>query len=292
MFAAMAVAGAAAASSPPAPAPAPAEIVAAAPSADWRDIAADDLLVMDLADGGRVVIELAPGFAPVHLANIRTLARARWFDGASINRVQDNYVVQWGDASERKPLPPGIVATPPAEYERSFAESGFAALPYRDAYAARVGHADGWPAASDGRLVWPVHCYGTVGIGRNLNPDTGTGAELYAVIGHGPRHLDRNIAVAGRVVAGMELLSALPRGTEALGFYARPEQRLAIRAIRLAADLPAAERPAFQVLRPGSPSFAAWIAARANRRDAFFLRPAGAADICNLTPPIRARPAG
>ncbi|GAA3255116.1 hypothetical protein GCM10020258_13330 [Sphingomonas yabuuchiae] len=41
----------------------------------------------------------------------------------------------------------------------------------------------------------------------------GVGAELYTIIGHSPRGLDRNIAVVGRVVDGMDALSTLPRGT-------------------------------------------------------------------------------
>ncbi|PTD24163.1 peptidylprolyl isomerase [Sphingomonas fennica] len=290
---ALAVASLAAAPAPAAaasPAPTPSQIVASAPAADWTDVPAENLLLLDLAGGGRVAIELAPDFAPIHVANIRKLARAGWFDGTSINRVQDNYVAQWGDATERKALPAGIVAQPPAEYERPAERSGFAALPYRDAYAAKVGHADGWPAASEGRDAWLVHCYGMVGVGRDMSPDTGTGAELYAVIGHAPRHLDRNIAVAGRVLEGIEHLSALPRGTDALGFYARPDQRLPIATVLLAADLPSADRPAYQVLRQGSPSFAAWVHARANRKDDFFIRPAGGADICNLQPPVRRKP--
>ena len=47
-----------------------------------------------------------------------------------------------------------------------------------------------------------------VGVGRDLSPDTGTGGELYAVIGHAPRHLDRNIALVGRIVSGIEHMSA------------------------------------------------------------------------------------
>lgn len=160
-------------------------------------------------------------------------------------------------------------------------------MPYRDAYAAEIGHVEGWPAASDGGQVWLTHCYGTLGVGRDVNPDTGTGEELYAVIGHAPRHLDRNIAVVGRVISGVETLSALPRGSEAMGFYANAGQHVPIRRVRLAADMPPVERPAFQALRQGSSSFAAWVRARANREDDFFIRPAGGADICNLTPPVR-----
>jgi peptidylprolyl isomerase len=127
-----------------------------------------------------------------------------------------------------------------------------------------------------------------VGVGRNMPPDTGSGAELYVVIGHGPRHLDRNIAAVGRVLSGVEGLSALPRGTGALGFYEKPEQRVKLVSAKLAVELPDGERPRFEVLKTGSASFAKWVDARANRRDQFFVRPAGGADICNLMPPVRA----
>ena len=281
------------AAAPPVPAsmarPIASELLARAPPADWRAIPSDDLLVMELADRSRVVIELAPRFAPRHVANIRTLARAHWWDGTSINRVQDDYVVQWGDPSGHKPLPAGIVAQPPAEYERPLAGLGVRPLGYRDSYATQTGHdADGWPVASEAGRAWLTHCYAMIGVGRDLPPDSGSGAELYAVIGHAPRQLDRNIALVGRVVAGMEALAARPRGGAALGFYDDAALRIPIVRVRLASDLPPAERPAFEVLRPASASFAAWVDARANRRDPFFVRPAGAVDICNAQAPVRA----
>ena len=268
----------------------PTMVVANAPAADWAVIDPADLLVLDLAGGGRVVIQLADAFAPVHVANIRALARDHWYDGLAVERVQDDYVVQWGDADGKKPLPADVVLHPPAEYERPAAGLPFVALPDRDPYAERVGVADGLPAAEGGGEAWLVHCYGMVGVGRDLNPDTGTGAELYAVIGQPPRALDRNIAVAGRVVAGMERLASLPRGTGDLGFYTDPGQRLPIVRVRLAADLPAAERPGFERLKADSASYAAWAHVRANRRDTFFLRPAGALDVCNAMPPVRPTP--
>jgi len=242
---------------------------------------------MELADGATVTIELAPDFAPVHVANILRLARAGWFDGTSINRVQDNYVVQWGDATEAKKLPAGIVATPPAEYERAADGLAFTPLGFRDAYAAETGHVDGWPAGREDGRAWLVHCYGMVGVGRGLAPDTGSGAELYAVIGHAPRHLDRNIAIVGRLLSGIDSLAARPRGTEALGFYKTPSERIPIRRLRVVADMPFAERPRFAVLNGGTPTFAAWVRARANRQDDFFIRPAGAVDICNAQAPVR-----
>ncbi|WP_156681724.1 peptidylprolyl isomerase [Sphingomonas profundi] len=279
MAAALALAGAA-------PAPTPQQIVDRAPAAAWADVPAEDLVTITLRDGGQVVLQLAPAFAPVHVANIRAFIRAGWFDGGAIVRVQDNYVVQWA-AAEGKPLPPGANPTPPAEYEGAAGGAPFRPLGYRDAYAAQTGHVAGWPVASDGRARWLVHCYGMVGVGRDNPPDTGNGAELYAVIGHAPRHLDRNIALVGRVLDGMERMAALPRGGGALGFYEKASERTPIVSTRIAADLPAAARPAWQVLDTNSAAFAQWVGARANRGDGFFVRAAGALDVCNAIPPAR-----
>ncbi|HZZ90010.1 MAG TPA: peptidylprolyl isomerase [Caulobacteraceae bacterium] len=264
----------------------PGSVLASAPESDWRAIDPHDLLVMDLGEGRRVVIQLADGFAPVHAANIRRLAAARWYDGLAIERVQDNYVVQWGDPDGKKPLPDGLTRPAPAEYDRPATGLAFTALPYADTYAKAVGFSGGLPAAEDGGRAWLAHCYGMVGVGRDLNPDTGTGAELYAVIGTPPRALDRNIAVVGRVLSGVELLAALPRGTEEMGFY-KPAARLPIISVRLASDLPAAEQPRVQVLDETSATFRAWIKVKANRSDDFFVRPAGALDLCNALPPVR-----
>jgi len=253
---------------------------------DWREIPADDLLVMTLAPDRRIVIRLAPRYAPVHVDNIRALARAQWWDGETIYRVQDNYVVQWGDATEQK-AQPGIVPNPPAEYDRE-GWDGVTVLSRRDPYAARSGHsADGWPLAGDGERSWMPHCYGMVGVARDLAPSTGSGSDLYTVIGHGPRHLDRNIAVVGRIIEGIEHLTVLPRGTGDLGIYEDAAQHVTIDRVRLASDLPNGERPRFEYRATDNPRFAAWIKMRENREPPFFEVPLGGADICNAMPPVR-----
>ncbi len=266
--------------------PSPTEILATAPADAWRSVLPENLLLLDLPGGKQVAIELAPDFAPQHVANIRLLAKAGWFaQHASIVRVQENYVVQWGDATGKAALPKATVMQPQGSYERPGLPAGFRALPYRDAYAAQAGHSNGWPVASDGTSHWLVHCPGMVGAGRDMPPDTGTGAELYAVIGHGPRHLDRNIAVVGRVLSGMEYLSSLPRGTGEIGFYESESERVKLGSVQLAEDVAGA--PRFEVMRSDSAAFGQWVNARANRAEGFFVRPAGAADICNLMPPVR-----
>ncbi len=269
----------------------PSEITAAAPKADWRAIPADDLLLFELAEGRQVVMQLAPAFAPVHVANIRALARGGWWDGAKIYRVQDNYVVQWGNNETDKPLPKGVVAKPPAEYARTLAGLKITPLGSPDAYSPAAGFVSGWPVAFSPRTKTAnlAHCYAMVGVGRDLSPDTGTGGELYSVIGHAPRHLDRNIALVGRIVSGFEAMSSLPRGTEALGFYKERSSDVPIVRARLTVDLPEAERPRFEYL--SGASFAAYLHARANRRDDFFIRPAGGVDLCNVNVPVRRVPA-
>jgi peptidylprolyl isomerase len=281
------------AAAPPAKPKTPSEIVASAPASAWRDVNPDDLLVMDLRNGGRVVIQLAPQFAPVHVANIRALAKGGWWSGASIYRVQDNYVVQWGNNESDRPLPKGVVAKPPAEYHRALKGLAVRPLGYPDDYAPKAGFASGWPVGYDPKAGTAnlAHCYGYVGVGRDLSPDTGTGGELYAVIGHAPRHLDRNIAVVGRVIEGIERMSSLPRGTEALGFYKDGSQNVPISSVRLASEIPATERPEFQVMDTVSATFGAYLKARANRNDDFFIRPAGGVDLCNVNVPVRRKPA-
>ncbi len=315
----------------------PDEIVAAAPDSDWVTIAPQDLLVMTLAPDAegnprKVVIQLigAP-FSQGWVDNIRTLARADYWDGMAILRVQDNYVVQWGQPDPgmgiaEKPAPAGLKVMDAADYvvpaakhlppvtcsasdgtgdvgqsavdtiiadvDRQWAkcreEAGLAEASDDDPYAELTAFLKGWAVATDVASLWPIHCYGMVGVGRGAPPDTGDGSQLYAVIGHAPRHLDRNLAVVGRVVEGIEHLSSLPRGKGPASYYADPARRVPILSVRLAANLPEGERPHLEYLATESESFAQYADARANRRDPFFIASADGADICNIPVPIRA----
>ncbi|MFN4112526.1 MAG: peptidylprolyl isomerase [Sphingomonadaceae bacterium] len=305
---------------------APGEIVTRASAEEWVAIPAEDLLVMTLApdaDGNprQVVIQLMPPpFSEGWVHNIRLFARSGWYDGISVNRVQDNYVVQWGDpnydnpeaSGQVKTLPEGLKVMGGAEYIVSVFRDGVQELPAKptmiadsahppmrlapvaaawgaDTYAPSTGFWSGWPLGISDQSNWPIHCYGMVGVGRNYSPDTGSGAELYTVIGHAPRHLDRNIALVGRVIEGMEHLSSLPRGRGELGFYAAHEvaKRTPILTVRVASDLTASAQPRFEYLSTDSDTFSRYADARANRRDPFFIVPAGGADICNIPVPVR-----
>ena len=272
------------------PRPTVADVVKASKPAEWRPLDPEHTLYMDLP-GGRVVIELAPAFAPAHDANIRALVRERYFDGLAMLRSHDNYVAQWGDPDEKNPRAfKTAKAKLPGEFTVPMSnDKQFTLLPDRDGYAAQVGHSNGFPSARDPKTgrAWLAHCYGMVGVGRDVDSDSANGSSLYAVTGHAPRHLDRNITVVGRVVSGMPLLSSLPRGTGALGFYEQAEQRMPIQSVRLAADVPEAERVKLEVMRTDSASFKAVAEAQRNRGGPWTKVPAGHVELCNVTIPVR-----
>lgn len=315
------------------PAVTPGSVVKAADPSEWREIPAEDLLVMTLApdDAGKpreVVIQLMPDpISSAWTANIRTMAKAHWWDGLSIYRSVDNWVVQWGDGEkpdnpEPKPLPDGIVPTSEDDYTldwstgmvktlwggfgRRHAEETYDNMAddgpwFSDPYSSAIGYVRGLPVATDLETqvdaqgervnrptrIWPVHCYASVGVARDLSPDAGTGAELYAVIGHAPRQLDRNIAVVGKVIDGIEHMSILPRGTGEYGVYETEAEHTPIVSVRLASELPETERPNFRYLDTDSESFARYADVIANRNDEFYKVAAGGADVCNVRVPVR-----
>jgi len=267
-----------------------AEVIAAAGPGDWRTPDPANTVYLQLATG-RVVIELASDFAPQHAENIKTLVREGYFDGLAVIRSQDNFVVQWGDAEGKRPLKSARSSVPPEFTVAKGISLPFTRLPDADGYAPEVGFSGGFPAARDPRTgeAWLVHCYAMVGAGRANEVDSGTGAELYVVTGHAPRQLDRNIALVGRVVQGIELLSVLPRGTGALGFYEKPSQHVPIVSVRMAADVPEAERARIELMRTDTPTFGALVEARRNRQDDWYKVPAGYIDVCNVPIPVRPR---
>lgn len=272
--------------------PTSAEVLASSPAEAWRAPDPERTLYLEL-ESGRVVIELAPSFAPQHVANLGVLVDAKYFDGLAVLRSQENYVAQWGDPAADDPeharsLGEARASLPP-EFARAATGLEFTVLPDGDVYAPEVGHVEGFPAARDGKAgqAWMAHCYGAVGVGRGNTADSGNASSLYVVTGHAPRHLDRNITLVGRVLQGMEHLTTLPRGSGALGFYAEGEATAPIRALRRASQLPEGQRSAIEVMRTDSSSFAAWAESRRNRREDWFLHPVGKVGLCNVGVPVR-----
>jgi peptidylprolyl isomerase len=265
----------------------PATMLAGAPASAWRALDPENTLYVKLP-AGRVVIELAPQFAPRYVANIKKLVREGFFNGLPVFRVQDNGVAEWGDTTGRKSVGTARRMVS-AEFERPSRGLPFTPLPDPDTYAPQVGFSDGFPAARDpvfGR-AWLVNCYGMVGAARGNNVDSGGGTALYAIIGGPERQLDRNTTMIGRVVRGMSLLSSLPRGRGALGVYRNPQRWVRIESVRVAADVPAAKRTPLEVLRTDTPTFARYLESLRNRRGPWFKVPAGRIDVCSVPIPVR-----
>ena len=273
-----------------------AQILSESKPAEWRKPDPENLLVMRLPMGP-IVMELDPDYAPLHVANIKTLVRERYFDGLAVVRVQDDFVAQWddpeaddgGDKSKVRSLGKAKATVAP-EFTRTIAPSlPWVKLPDGDFYAPEVGFSDDFPAARDpaGNETWLVHCYGTLAVSRDNPPDSGSGSGLYAAIGQAPRRLDRNLTVVGRVVEGMDELSALPRGHGPLGFYVHASERTPILDVRVAADLPPGQQPNIEILRTDSPTFQRLLEAARTRHDAFYATPPGKVDICAVPVPVR-----
>jgi peptidylprolyl isomerase len=274
--------------------PTTAQVMEMATPEDWRQPDPANTLYVELASG-RVVIELAPRFAPEHVANIKQLVTEKFFDGLAVTRVQDNFVAQWGDADKTRPTETATKKLPEERILAWHKSLPVVKLPDADGYAPETGWLDGFPVGIERKpsgQVWMTHCYGTLGVGRDNWPDTGSGAELYVVIGQAPRQLDRNVVLLGRVLRGIELLSTLPRGADAMGFYAKPEQRIPIVRAAMASALPAAERTQLEIMRTDTPLFTKYVESRRNRRDDWYLVPAGHTDVCNINIPVREVAAG
>lgn len=265
-----------------------ADILKSSQASDWRVLNPDNTLYLEM-EKGRVVIELAPEFAPKNVANIKALVKEGYFDGLAMIRSHDNYVAQWGDPGEKREFKN---ATKKVEGEFTVKykkDAPFTRLPDIDGYAPQVGHVNSFAAARDPKAqsTWLTHCYGAIGVARGNETDSGNGSSLYAVTGHAPRNLDRNITVVGRVMHGIELLSSLPRGTGALGFYEKPEERTPIKSVRIAADVPEAERIKLEVFRTDTANFKALVEAQRNRGGDWYKFAANHIELCNVPIPVR-----
>ncbi len=231
---------------------------------EWRSVDPENLLLIDTRYG-QVAVELAPHFAPAHFARMRQAVRGHFFDGLTFYRVVDGFVAQGGSGDDDsfpdakraalvKPYPPIK-----AEFDVAISkDENFTPLGNSDPFAPEVGHLDGFPVGRDHaeNREWILHCPGTFAFARDSKADTAS-TEFYVVIGQAPRRLDRNLTAFGRVISGMEFLQKLNRGVPEInsGVIANEKKRDPILRMKIAADLPEKNRPAFEILRTESEFF-------------------------------------
>ena len=274
-----------------------------AEESSWRAVDPENLLLFDLGQNGVIYMELLPEAAPVNAAALREAVRAGYFDGEYFYRVIETHVAQAGrEFDERLKNVPRL----PLEAERQASTSGFDPLGSDDLYAAQVGHRKGFPVANQRGGEWMLNCPGAIGMARDEGPDTAV-TEIYIPL-LPRRYLDRNYTIVGRVISGMDTVNRLarvepatPEETEIL-FGNDPaaaaeaaearNDKLAPNMILVAhvvADMPADDRPAFEVMKTPSPE---WEALKESKRDysavgAFPVTPPKQLDICTLPVPAR-----
>lgn len=284
----------------------PAAVAEAVPPAEaapvWRAVDPENLVALELATG-TAYIELFPEAAPAHAAQFKQLVREGFYDGEAFYRVIEGHVAQAGREFDAllKDVP-----TLPFEAERAVSAEGFTPHGNTDLFAPEPGHRMGFAAGREGGQEWLLNCPGALGMARDTAPDTGS-AEFFIPL-QPRRYLDRNYVIFGRVIAGIEHIHRLPRvdpateeETEAL-FGDDPELAYQLRqwrrskldanfitSARIAADLPAEARPAFEVMDTAS---AEWDQIKTSRRDfspipAFVHTPPQILDICSLPVPAR-----
>jgi peptidylprolyl isomerase len=276
---------------------------AASAEATWRDVAPENLVLLQTRTG-TVVIELAPQAAPKHVDQFRTAIRSGVYTNEFFYRVIDGHVAQAGlEFDARLKTWPTL----PLEAERKLSAAGFAPHGNADLFTKAPGHRAGFAAGRAGNTEWLLHCPGAVSLARDTAADTGS-IEFFIPL-QPRRYLDRNYSVFGRVISGLDNIHRLKRvdpasEEETPAFFdpatskakfAERARRLAgneIVSVQVASDLPPAARPRWQVMDVPS---AAWEQMKAARRDyasidAFVSPPPRVVDVCALPVPARRAP--
>jgi peptidylprolyl isomerase len=231
---------------------------AAKPHADWRTLDLANTLVIDTSKG-RIVVEMAPALAPKAVERVKWLAREGVYDGLLFHRVIEGFVDQTGNPNNHDG---GTSAHPdlPAEFSARVAPDALTTV------VSRVDGIEGFVGAvpvggvsvkeqalgSDRRpRVWGAYCGGVAGMGRQAGVDTAN-SEIFFMRAPA-RRLDHDYAVWGRVVQGLDVVRAVKVGEPP----ADPDR---MTHVRLAADMPAGERPNLLVADTAGPAFRAQVA--------------------------------
>lgn len=252
---------------------------AAAPQPDWRPLDPAQTLVIETSKG-RIVVEMAPAFAPLAVARVKQLARDGVYDGLQFHRVIEGFVDQTGNPDNKDG---GTSKYPdlPAEFtvrlrdpltivsRGSDGVEGFAGVvPFAGVSAAEQA------LDKDHRLrVWGAYCAGAAGMGRQAGTDTAN-SEIF-FMRDPARRLDHDYAVWGAVVQGLDVVRAVKVGEPP----AEPDRMLRV---RVAVDLPVSEQPRIEVMNERGPAFRKMVSDLRARRGAAF-------SVCDVRPPSRKR---
>lgn len=244
---------------PPPPAP-----PVSTPPSEWRMVSPENLMIIDTPKG-RIMVELEPDIAPLHVERIRLLSRTGFFDNLTWHRVIDQFMAQTGD-----PLGTGDGQSPYPDLKAEFTfrrgpEMGFASV--ASPAGAQLGFIRSLPVQTQPDAVmtttadhkvhgWGVYCPGVAGMARDEAPDSAN-SQFFLMRQPYPS-LDKRYTVWGAVVSGLDVVRALKVGDGDNGMVTAEPDRMT--RVRIASDLPETERPIVQVLDTTSPRFLALVA--------------------------------
>lgn len=263
----------------------PATPATAPSSTDWRTVSPENLLVID-TNRGRILVEMAPEAAPLHVERMRVLARRAFFDGIVFHRVIDLFMAQTGD-----PLGNGEGQSPYPDLTAEFTfrrgpETPF--TPVAEPAGSMLGFMNSLPiqtqptammaTTADGKVHgWGTYCPGVAGMARDDAPNSAN-SQFFLMRQPYPA-LDKRYTIWGRVVSGLDVVRAIKTGDPANNGMVASGPDIMTR-VRVASDLLLEERPVVQVLDTASAAFRTLAdAARANRGADF--------SICDIDLPVQ-----
>jgi peptidylprolyl isomerase len=244
----------------PAAAPPPAAAAPGAPGpSDWRTPDPNNVLVID-TNKGRIIVEMIPEVAPLHVTQIRALAHENFYDGQRFFRVIDKFMDQTGDPQNNGQ---GGSSKPNIPAEFTFRRGSD--LPFvmaADQTVAEIGFLKSLPVESQSMQLaamtkdqkvtaWGLYCQGVMGMARDENPDSGN--SQFFLMRYPYPSLERKYTAWGRVISGLDVVRAIKVGEP----VEDPQDRM--ERVRLLADLPEANRPKVRVIDPAGSWFKAQI---------------------------------
>ncbi len=233
----------------------PAETIAAD---DWRSVAPDNLLIID-TNKGRILVEMTPEAAPGHVARLRLLAKAGFYDGIPWHRVIDGFMAQTGD-----PLGTGEGQSWYPDLKAEFTFRRDAQTPFAPVAApagALIGFMQSLPVQTQPDAVmattadrkvhaWGLYCPGVAGMARDDAPDSAN-SQFFLMRQPYPA-LEKRYTIWGRVVSGLDVVRALKFSPNPDGIVTDPDR---MTRVRVAGDLAQGERPSVRVLSTDSARF-------------------------------------
>ena len=264
-----------------------------APDSAWRTVDPENLMLID-TEYGMIGVELYPEIAPKHVAQIKTLTRQNFYDFITFHRVIEGFMNQTGDP---KGDGTGDSSLPDIEGEFTFRRPPSMAVELIGAQPVDprspskgevgVGFYKGLPVATqpssqamltkDGKVdAFGLHCKGVTSMARSQNPNSGN--SQFFLMRDTASHLDTQYSIWGNTVMGHKLLTKIKVGNAGENGFV-PD---AMKTVRIAADLPEAERPVVQVLKVASPAFDQYMAT--------LKKPDGTyPEVCDVSVPTRVK---